>query len=182
MKKFNIGIIAMAAKPPHAGHVALLELACKECDVTYAFVSTTDRARPGELEVRWSDVEPTWVNDIVPSMPENFRFVPTETAPVRRAYELVEKSDKSWKIAMYGRAEDVVKRSAKMPPNVTVRDVTLGNYSGTACRKAVQENDFEAFENMMAPQVDAKELWKSLRKRINSSDEVKKQSKTKSKR
>lgn len=169
MKRFTLGVVAMAAKPPHAGHVALLELACKECDIAYAFVSTADRSRPGELSITWDDVRPTWELDIVPSMPANFRFVPTATAPVRMAYELVESSDKSWKIAMYGRAEDVSgPRFAKMPQNVTMRDVTLGHFSGTACRKAVIDDDFEAFESMMAPQVDARSLWKRLRARVAS--------------
>lgn len=163
MKKFNIGIIAMAAKPPHAGHVALLELACHECDVVYAFVSTADRARPGELEVKWSDVEPTWIDDIVPSLPQNFNFVPTREAPVRKAYELIESSDKNWKIALYGRLEDMAERFKLMPKNVTIRNVNLGNYSGTACRKAVLDNDFQKFKAMMAPQVDAKTLWNRLK-------------------
>ena len=169
MKKFSIGIIAMAAKPPHAGHVALLELACNECDVVYAFVSTADRSRPGELEVKWEDVEQTWSEDTVPSLPNNFKYVPTREAPVRKAYELIESSDHSWKIALYGRPEDMSERFRLMPKNVTIRSVNLGAYSGTACRKAVADNDFSAFKKMMAPQVDAEALWTRLRKRIDTS-------------
>jgi hypothetical protein len=163
MKPFTLGIVAMAAKPPHAGHVRLLELACKECDVAYAFVSTADRARPGELEVTWAQVEPTWVNDIVPSMPDNFKFVPTREAPVRKAYELIEQADPKWRIALYGRADgELSQRFRNMPQNVTIRDVTLGDYSGTAVRKAIAAGDYEAFREMMAPQVDAKALWERL--------------------
>lgn len=153
----------MAAKPPHAGHVRLLELACKECDVAYAFVSTADRARPGELEVTWAQVEPTWIDDIVPSMPDNFKFVPTREPPVRKAYELIEQADPKWRIALYGRADgELSQRFRNMPQNVTIRDVTLGEYSGTAVRRAIAAGDYKAFKRMMAPQVDAMALWERL--------------------
>ena len=162
-KPFTLGIVAMAAKPPHAGHIKLLELACRECDVAYAFVSTADRARPGELEVTWAQVEPTWTDDIVPSLPENFKFVPTREAPVRKAYELIEQADPKWRIALYGRADgELSQRFRNMPQNVTVRDVTLGSYSGTAVRQAIAAGDYSEFEEMMAPQVNALALWKRL--------------------
>lgn len=163
VKPFTLGIVLMAAKPPHAGHVRLLELACKECDVAYAFVSTADRARPGELEVTWAQVEPTWVNDIVPSLPDNFKFVPTREPPVRKAYELIEQADPKWRIALYGRADgELSQRFRNMPQNVTIRDVTLGDYSGTAVRRAIAAGDYETFEKMMAPQVDTMALWERL--------------------
>lgn len=159
-KPFTLGIVAMAAKPPHAGHIRLLELACRECDVAYAFVSTADRARPGELEVTWAQVEPTWTDDIVPNLPNNLKFVPTRAAPVRKAYELIEQSDPKWKIALYGRADnELAQRFRNMPPNVTIRDVTLGNYSGTSVRKSIANCDYISFKGMMAPQVNARALW-----------------------
>ncbi len=162
MKLFTIGIIAMAAKPPHAGHVKLLELACSECDVVYAFVSKITRARPNEIAISWDQVEDTWINDIVPSLPNNFRFVPTSEAPVRKAYELIESSDMHWKIALYGRPEDMNSRFKKMPSNVTIRDVNLGPFSGTEVRKAIANDDYEKFKSLMAPQVDAEALWNRI--------------------
>ena len=167
MKIFNVGIVAMAAKPPHAGHVKLIELAAAECDVAYVFVSTADRARPGELEVRWEDVWPTWRDDINPSLPSNVKFSASAETPVRRAYELVESADKSWKIALYGRPDDL-KRFEHMPKSVKIRDVNLGAYSGTACRDAVVSGDFKKFKSMMAPCVDATALWERLRARAGS--------------
>lgn len=162
-KPFTLGIVAMAAKPPHAGHVKLLELACRECDVAYAFVSTADRARPGEIEITWAQVERTWVEDIVPSMPDNFKFVATREPPVRKAYELIEHADPKWRIALYGRADgELSQRFRNMPQNVTIRDVTLGDYSGTAVRRSIAAGDYEAFQEMMAPQVGVLALWQRL--------------------
>jgi hypothetical protein len=98
----------------------------------------------------------------VPAL-EYFKFVPTREPPVRKAYELIEQADPKWRIALYGRADgELSQRFRNMPQNVTIRDVTLGDYSGTAVRRAIAVGDYETFEKMMAPQVDTIALWERL--------------------
>jgi hypothetical protein len=67
----------------------------------------------------------------------------------------------------------MAERFKLMPKNVTIRNVNLGNYSGTACRKAVLDNDFQKFKAMMAPQVDAKALWNRLKLRKTTANKRK---------
>ena len=64
-----IALIAMSAKPYHAGHDCLIRLAATECDSVFLYVSTSDRARTGEVPVLGRDMELLWREVIAPTLP-----------------------------------------------------------------------------------------------------------------
>jgi len=87
---FRVGIIALSAKPPHAGHWSLINIAAKECDEVMLFVSLNDRKRPNEVEIYGNDMETIWKDYMEPSLPKNVEviYVSNET-PVRKVYEFL---------------------------------------------------------------------------------------------
>lgn len=71
----RIGLIAMSAKPFHAGHGAIIRLAARECDEVHLYVSTSDRARPGEVVILGADMARLWKETIESTMPANVNVV-----------------------------------------------------------------------------------------------------------
>ena len=60
----RIGLIAMSAKPFHAGHDGLVRMAAGECDAVHLYVSLSDRKRPGEIPILGSDMQIIWTRYI----------------------------------------------------------------------------------------------------------------------
>jgi hypothetical protein len=86
----KVGILALGAKPPHAGHWSLINIVSKECDEVMLFVSLNDRKRPNEVEIYGKDMEMIWSDYIEPSLPKNVKvvYVSSDT-PVRKVYEFL---------------------------------------------------------------------------------------------
>lgn len=84
----KIGLIAMSAKPYHAGHDALIRLAARECDTVNVFVSLFDRRRPDEFPILGKDMERIWNDFIVPTLPPNI-VLHFDGNPVRGVYEFL---------------------------------------------------------------------------------------------
>ena len=53
----NIGLIAMSAKPYHAGHDGLVRWAANENDIVYLFVSLSDRNLPSKVVQQYLMIE-----------------------------------------------------------------------------------------------------------------------------
>jgi len=64
----TIGIVAGAMKPMTAGHFHLVQKATTECDETMLFVSTGDRARPGEFPIYWKQMQQVWEKYLEPAV------------------------------------------------------------------------------------------------------------------
>lgn len=69
----RIGLIALSGKPYHSGHDMLIRLAAEECDEVHLYVSTSDRARAGEIPILGKDMALLWKEIIEPSLPDNVR-------------------------------------------------------------------------------------------------------------
>jgi len=67
----TIGLIAGGFKPLTRGHFSLIRRAAEESDRVLLFVSTGDRARPGEVPVTWSQMESVWKKFLLRALPEN---------------------------------------------------------------------------------------------------------------
>lgn len=85
----KIGLVPLAAKPYHAGHHCLVNIASAENDIVKVFVSLSDRSRPGEMTIRGSDMQRVWQEYLTPIMPEKVEII-YGGAPVRRVYEELE--------------------------------------------------------------------------------------------
>lgn len=81
----KIALVPMSAKPYHVGHDKLVRIAARECDEVRLFVSTSDRARPGEFVVTGEAMEKVWKEHIKPSLPDNV-YVEYGGSPVRKVW------------------------------------------------------------------------------------------------
>ena len=63
-----IGIVAGAFKPLTAGHFHIMAKAAHECEQVMIYVSTGDRARPGEFPIYWKDMQTVWSKFIEPAI------------------------------------------------------------------------------------------------------------------
>ena len=84
----RIGIIAMSAKPFHAGHDGLIRLAASENDLVKLYVSTSDRKRKGEMTISGEVMAAIWNAFIEESLPDNVE-IEYGGSPIRKAYEFL---------------------------------------------------------------------------------------------
>ena len=84
----KIGLVPMAAKPYHAGHNELVNLAAAENDTVYLFVSTSDRCRKGQIPIYGEDMKNIWCEEIEKVLPKNV-IVEYGGSPVRKVIEFL---------------------------------------------------------------------------------------------
>ena len=88
----RIGLVPMAAKPYHAGHHALVEMASAQNDEVFVYVSTSNRERKGQLPILGADMVKIWQEQIENILPGNVRPV-YGGSPVRKVYEELERAE-----------------------------------------------------------------------------------------
>lgn len=88
MSGMNIGLVAMAAKPLHAGHFELIKRAARENDEVDVYVSTGDRRRSGEFVITGDKMIEVWgiLTQIIPEN-VNLHYV---NNPIRAMWEQLE--------------------------------------------------------------------------------------------
>ena len=84
----KIGLVPLSAKPYHAGHHYLVEMAANANDKVVIFASTSDRRRPNEYPISGESMKKIWVNEILPILPSNVDVV-FGGSPVRKVYETI---------------------------------------------------------------------------------------------
>jgi len=180
----KIGMIAMSAKPAHAGHIKLIELASKENDLVNVYVSLTTRKRKGELVVYGEDMEEVWNKHLLKILPDNVN-VEFVSSPVGSVFEALEEAESDpyndSTFSVYSDPTDMEKNSfnrktfMKYVPRMTEEDrvnirpvlrTDTVDVSGTKMRHAVETDDFETFASGMPAGVDAEAVWDILRKRM----------------
>lgn len=90
-----IALVPMAAKPYHAGHDQLVRIASLENDIVNLYVSTSDRARSGEIKVNGDDMQMIWWDFIEPTLPKN--VIPDYdkiTSPVSKVFKELERAER----------------------------------------------------------------------------------------
>lgn len=176
----HIGLIAGGFKPFTAGHYFLVEEAAKENDLVHLFVSTKDRARPGELPISWKQMKQVW-KILVRGLPKNvevhFSDNPTtDQFEVLTSAEADELDNNVYNL--YADSKDI-----KRYDNPRIKERTLSrlysndqlifksfsrssgvNVSGTMVRKAISDGDMSSFTKMMPPPVQqqAHKIFKLL--------------------
>lgn len=82
----TVGLIAMSAKPFHAGHYGLIERAALENDYVIVYVSTSDRKRKGELTIKGDVMHNIWTSYLTDIMPDNVELN-YGGSPIGKVYE-----------------------------------------------------------------------------------------------
>jgi len=182
----NVGLVPMAAKPYHVGHHALVEMAARQNDKVFVYVSTSNRERKGQLSILGSDMVKIWQEQIENILPGN--VIPVYGgSPVRKVYKELERaeaenSDDVYRVysdpedtaqnyketsrlksfpALYQRG-NVIFVAEEDPASVT-RGVGTPNISGTAVREMIKRGDIESFTQIMPDGVDAMAIFDILK-------------------
>jgi len=177
----KIGLVPMSAKPFHAGHKALIDLAAKECDKVIVYVSTSDRKKKGEFAVSGETMSSIWKDDIEQSLPGNVEIV-YGGMPVRHAYEELQKANEEGSqntYAIYSDSGDIAgnfpdkslsKYAGQLFDNdqiitrgISRKDKQTVDVSGTAMRQWLANGDKENFIKHLPANMVGEKIWKKLR-------------------
>lgn len=183
MSSIRIGLVPMAAKPYHAGHDGLVRIAANENDSVRLFVSTTDRARSGELRVSGDTMQIIWFDYIEPTLPSN--VIPDYGGiPVAKVYAALEKAEAEGSqdtFVIYSDEEDILKytdanlqksaptlfRNSQIERRGISRNETTP-VSGTEMREFIEDGDMVGFIALLprAIQKHGREIFDMLQDEI----------------
>ena len=179
----KIGLLPVSAKPYHAGHDGLVRIASDENDSVLLFVSTTDRARSGELRVSGDAMQTIWWDYIEPTLPQNVTpdYGGIPVAKVYAELETAEAEGSTDTYVIYSDEEDILKYTDealnKSAPNLFAngqierrgisRSETV-QVSGTEMREFLEDNDAVGFIALLPPaiQKNGKEIFDMLQDEI----------------
>jgi len=183
----NVGLIPISAKPYHAGHHALVEVAAHENGTVYLYVSVSDRKRKGEFPILGKDMKRVWTEEIEKILPDNVKVI-YGGSPVRHVYEFLEDFEASYitspshgktctvysdpqdttlnysmenRVAYFPEAYSAgaIRFAAEEEPERFTRGKGTPNISGTAMRKALQEGDSETFAQGLPTGLNAENVF-----------------------
>ena len=185
----KIGLVPMSAKPYHAGHHALIDIAASENDKVLLYVSTSDRKRKGEFPIYGSAMQKLWLEKIESILPKN--VMPFYGgSPVQKVYEVLIDADEKARegnldnvYTVYSDPEDtaknyspssiekyfpvahksgIVKFAAEENPAAFTRGVGTPDVSGTSVRASLECGDFESFKKSMPAGLDSRDVFNAL--------------------
>jgi hypothetical protein len=185
----KIGLIPMAAKPYHAGHHSLVEIASGENDQVLLYISLKDRKRKGEHPVLGADMESIWKEEIEKILPGNVTPV-YNVVPVRSVYEILGDAEEK---ALTGNLEHTytvysdpadtarnyseayrqkyfptayemgnVRFAGELNPEAFTRGEGTPDVSGTAMRDALKRCDLQSFKQGLPDGLDAEKIFGQL--------------------
>lgn len=174
----SIGLIPMASRPFHRGHMLLIQTAAKENERVVVYASTGDRIKKGEHPIKGAAMLELWRNQIEPLLPANVE-VEYVAVPVRAAWEELGKANETQSpeiFKLYGDPQDLADRFPEKSlikytgylfdnGQIILRPIDRGltsGISGTAMRRALQTGDIEAFAAGLPRGMDAKIAWQTL--------------------
>lgn len=191
----TFGLVPMSAKPYTIGHDMLVRLAAKECDQVIVLVSTSDRARPGEVPVLGADMTRIWKDYIEASLPGNVS-VEYGGSPITKAWQKMGEASKEAELfpegkgdtyTVYGDPEDLSQnfpessflkyaenlyRSGRALTRAVSREETVP-VSGTKMRKWLETGDEAQFKRHLPKGIDRDAVWRILRTTAENPPKVK---------
>lgn len=186
----KIGLVPVSAKPYHAGHHALVEMASAQNDQVILFVSTSNRHRKDEFRIDGADMSRIWREELEGIMPGNVE-VQYGGSPVRKVYEtlgMANDSDSPDTYVVYSDPADTAQNypesnlkkycgdlrssgqcllAAEEDPGSFTRGGEGGtpNISGTKVRQMLKDKDFEGFSAAMPAGVNGQNIFDILTKK-----------------
>ena len=181
----KIGLVPISAKPYHAGHHSLVELAASQNDKVLLFVSISDRNRKGEFPISGADMLRIWQDHLEDIMPGNVE-IEYGGSPVRKVYEEIGKACEEESSDTYTVYSDPADTSANYPqsykdkymqpmcdtgqvnfvgetdPDSVTRGVGTPDISGTQTRKYLESGNLSAFSSVMPAGVNAESIFNTL--------------------
>jgi hypothetical protein len=186
----KIGLVPVAAKPYHAGHHALVEMASGANDEVLLYVSLSDRKRKGEFPISGGDMKRVWEEEIEKVLPGNVTPVYGGN-PVRSVFEVLQSAEEKivegtpmeHTYTVYSDPVDtaqnytqasrqkyfptlaeqgLVQFAAEVNPGAFTRGVGTPDMSGTTMRKALQSCDIELFRAGLPKGVNAENVYNIL--------------------
>lgn len=164
----KIGLVPMSAKPYHIGHDMLVRMAASENDLVLLFISTSDRARSGELRVSGDTMQMIWWDYIEPTLPQN-ATPDYGGVPVAKVYAELEKAEAKKSIDtyfIYSDDEDILKYTDKnlkaaaptmfAKGQIKRRGVSRTetvDVSGTEMRDLLDDRDLVGFVSLLPPNI-----------------------------
>ena len=184
----RIGLVPMAAKPFHKGHMALIKMAAEQNDQVNVYVSLSDRVKTGEFPVYGEQMQEIWKTHLLDLMPSNVNveLLPRGLQPVRLVYETLGAANDAQSSDIFTVYSDPVDTRQNYPekyrskyfgdlyttgnvffaaeenPQQFTRGAGTPDASGTMARKALGEDNFEVFANLMPNGADAQAIWSIL--------------------
>ena len=179
----NIGLVPMSAKPYHAGHDGLVRIAAGENGIVKLFVSTTDRARSGEMKIDGETMQIIWWDYIEPTLPENVIVDycrKGEDSPVGKVYkelEVAEQNKSKDTFMIYSDDKDILDYSDESLKNAAPKLFANGqiirrgisrsetvDVSGTEMREFIEDGDVVGFTALLprAMQYAGREIFDLL--------------------
>ena len=164
----KIGLLPVSAKPYHAGHDGLVRIASNENDSVLLFVSTTDRARSGELRVSGDAMQTIWWDYIEPTLPQNVTpdYGGIPVAKVYAELETAEAEGSTDTYVIYSDEEDILKYTDealnKSAPNLFAKGqikrrgvsrTETVDVSGTEMRDLLDDSDLVGFVSLLPPNI-----------------------------
>jgi len=181
----KIGLVPISAKPYHAGHHSLVELAASQNDKVLLFVSISDRNRKDEFPISGADMLRVWQDHLEDIMPGNVE-IEYGGSPVRKVYEEIGKGCEEGSTDVYTVYSDPADTSANYPqkqkdkymqpmcnagqvkfigetdPNSVTRGIGTPDISGAQARKYLESGDSAAFASVMPANADAESIFNIL--------------------
>jgi len=182
----TFGILAGSFKPFHKGHLNLIQQAAANNKHAVIFVSLADRKRNNEVSIAGQDMSTIWNEHLMDIMPDNatVSFLEGES-PVRRIYSILGDAEKAMdgeRYTIYSDPNDIMKNFDEdkiklhfpnLVGNNKLEFVPIDrdgefNISGTEMRTFLQDGDKANFINNLPDGIDKEEVWKILRKNVES--------------
>lgn len=178
----KIALLPISGKPVHAGHWGLIEIAANENDEVHLFVSTSDRARPGEMTISGEAMKMIWDRFLEPVLPSNV-IVMYGGAPVGNVYRDLIQADTAGSddiYTIYSDIEDIKEykdsKLAKLAPamfknkQIKLRGIDRSetvNVSGTKMRALLTAGETKKFAELLPPAIQkhAQEIINILKRK-----------------
>jgi len=170
--KETIAIYPGGFKPPHKGHLQVIQSVAPKVDKMIVIYSTKTRQKPGQVPItadQTADIFQLYIDNGL--IPGNVEIRPAETVtPVQDAYEIMKANPNNNYMALYGKDEEgawkSIEKYKQQGEYLNVVPTSVGNFGGlnaTAIRTALQNNDMETLKQSLPQGVTVEEYLQALK-------------------
>ena len=191
----RIGLVPISAKPYHNGHDALVNMASRNNDVVFIYVSLSDRIRKGEYPIKGQQMEKVWMEELLKIMPDNAEII-FGGSPVRNIYEYIDDANQESSediITIYSDVRDTqnnypmqariqymgemyqnnqIRFAAEENPKGLERGNGTPDISGTEMRTYLERGNKYAFVENLPDGIDKENVWNILSQESKKEEEV----------